>query len=239
MYHPPAGDFGLAADPVPLRLLGTKFGEGASPFAACNDPASPPAPAPALQIVDTNLDTASVVNKAVNTEAADWADLDRAYQAHHWTCPTCISAGKGYGLRCGTGAALWTAYDAEDMPVPKRAASATPALRRPATEIHPSLLTPASQTEIDLMGKRLALFDARGVDVDDAERLVDKLLVRDRELDRRGSCAECRHLVGSGPGRWRCNDRSDTSLNDLAGAHLGAGFVHQHLHHCPSLKGAA
>lgn len=86
------------------------------------------------------------------------------------------------------------------------------------------------------MVARLALFDARGVGVDDAERLADKLLVRDREGDRRGACAECVHLVGSGPGRWRCNDRSPVNVNDLAGAFVGAGFVHQQLHHCLSME---
>ncbi len=44
-------------------------------------------------------------------QSADtWHDLDKAYQAHHFNCPTCIAAGKGYGLRCGAGAALYTAY---------------------------------------------------------------------------------------------------------------------------------
>ena len=44
--------------------------------------------------------------------AADWRVLDQAYQAHHWTCHTCQAAGRGKqsGLRCGTGSALWTAY---------------------------------------------------------------------------------------------------------------------------------
>jgi len=46
----------------------------------------------------------------------EWDALDRAYQAHHWTCPTCIAAGKGYGLRCGTGAALWADYDRASEP---------------------------------------------------------------------------------------------------------------------------
>lgn len=39
-----------------------------------------------------------------------WRELDQAYQLHHFKCPDCIAAGKGYGLRCGTGAALYTAY---------------------------------------------------------------------------------------------------------------------------------
>jgi hypothetical protein len=42
----------------------------------------------------------------------DWRVLDKAYQLHHWTCATCRAAGQGYGLRCGTGAALWTRYEA-------------------------------------------------------------------------------------------------------------------------------
>lgn len=33
-----------------------------------------------------------------------------AYHAHHFTCPVCIAAGKGYGLHCGVGASLWRAY---------------------------------------------------------------------------------------------------------------------------------
>lgn len=42
----------------------------------------------------------------------EWTALDKAYLAHHFNCPICIAAGKGYGLRCGTGAALWVAYSA-------------------------------------------------------------------------------------------------------------------------------
>ena len=64
------------------------------PGTAANDhDASPPAPAP---------------------ELPDWRALDAAYQAHHAHCHVCKAAGRGarYGLRCGVGAALWTAYDA-------------------------------------------------------------------------------------------------------------------------------
>lgn len=42
---------------------------------------------------------------------AEWATLNRAYQSHHFGCPVCIAAGKGYGLRCGTGAALHQSYE--------------------------------------------------------------------------------------------------------------------------------
>ena len=41
-----------------------------------------------------------------------WRELAQAYHAHHFGCSTCIAAGRGamYGLRCGTGAALWINY---------------------------------------------------------------------------------------------------------------------------------
>ena len=41
---------------------------------------------------------------------ATWPDLSAAYYGHHFTCKTCISAGQGYGLRCGVGASLWRRY---------------------------------------------------------------------------------------------------------------------------------
>ena len=81
-----------------------QFGE------AVNDPAStqppdlvqPSAPAP---------DKTDKPPKQTFMENADtWRELDRAYQAHHFKCPICKAAGLGYGLRCGAGAALWTAY---------------------------------------------------------------------------------------------------------------------------------
>jgi len=42
--------------------------------------------------------------------ATDWRPLAAAYHAHHFACPTCIAAGRRYGLRCGLGATLWSAY---------------------------------------------------------------------------------------------------------------------------------
>ena len=41
-----------------------------------------------------------------------WRELAAAYHLHHFACSICIAAGRGaqYGLRCGTGAALWNAY---------------------------------------------------------------------------------------------------------------------------------
>ena len=47
-----------------------------------------------------------------HADPATWRELATAYHAHHFKCSTCIAAGRGaqYGLRCGTGAALWTSY---------------------------------------------------------------------------------------------------------------------------------
>ena len=62
------------------------------PFAeTVNDPSPPPEP-PA----DPNV----------------WRELAQAYHEHHFICGICIAAGRGslYGLRCGTGAALWINY---------------------------------------------------------------------------------------------------------------------------------
>ena len=46
------------------------------------------------------------------TDPDAWRELSEAYNAHHFDCHACIAAGRGvgYGLRCGTGAALWNAY---------------------------------------------------------------------------------------------------------------------------------
>ena len=48
------------------------------------------------------------------TDPVAWRELAAAYHAHHFHCQTCIAAGRSsqYGLRCGTGAALWRAYAA-------------------------------------------------------------------------------------------------------------------------------
>ena len=46
-----------------------------------------------------------------------WLAVRNAYYSHHHTCPVCIAAGKGYGLRCGAGAGLWAAYSAARLQV--------------------------------------------------------------------------------------------------------------------------
>jgi len=44
---------------------------------------------------------------------ASWRELAEAYHHHHFACKTCQAAGQGRGLRCGTGAALWTSYQSQ------------------------------------------------------------------------------------------------------------------------------
>ena len=56
--------------------------------------------------------------------------------------------------------------------------------------------------EIDTFTARLARFTDRGVAYDDAERLADALVIRDRQGDDRRLCLECTHLQSAG--RWRC-----------------------------------
>lgn len=58
--------------------------------------------------------------------------------------------------------------------------------------------------EIDTLMARLALFTDKGFSPDEAERMADKLVVRDRESDDRRLCLECVHLQGHG--RWRCGN---------------------------------
>lgn len=56
--------------------------------------------------------------------------------------------------------------------------------------------------EIDTFTARLDRFTNKGVSHEDAERLGDKLVLRDREGDDRRLCLECNHLQGFG--RWHC-----------------------------------
>ena len=98
---PPVTPVTLYLDNARENVLPGQFGE------AVNDPAAPelktqPCAAPPVPVKP---------KKQTFMEWQDtWRELDQAYQRHHFNCPTCIAAGQGYGLRCGTGAALYTAY---------------------------------------------------------------------------------------------------------------------------------
>lgn len=70
--------------------------------------------------------------------------------------------------------------------------------------------------EIDTFTARLARFTDKGVNYDEAERLADALVIRDREGDDRRLCLECPHLQGFG--RWRCGNwqAADVARQGLA-----------------------
>ena len=53
---------------------------------------------------------------------------------------------------------------------------------------------------------RLALFTDKDMGVQDAERLADKLVVRDRQRDGRRLCLECTRLTGHAEKSWLCID---------------------------------
>ncbi len=77
--------------------------------------------------------------------------------------------------------------------------------------------SPAMNTEeIDTFTARLERFTDKGVSYDEAERLADRLVNRDREGDDRRLCLECGHLQGAG--RWRCGNwkQADVSRDGLA-----------------------
>lgn len=69
--------------------------------------------------------------------------------------------------------------------------------------------------ELDTLMARQDLFQQRGATPQDAERMADKLVTRDRGDDERRLCLECRHLRGEGP--YRCgNARAAGVHTDLA-----------------------
>lgn len=60
-----------------------------------------------------NDDASHVPDPSVNP--SDWKELAAAYHAHHFSCRTCIAAGRGTrgGQRCSAGLALWNTYSRE------------------------------------------------------------------------------------------------------------------------------
>jgi len=69
--------------------------------------------------------------------------------------------------------------------------------------------------ELDTLMARQALFMERGASPQDAERMADKLVSRDRGEDDRHICLECRHLRGDG--HYRCGNARAAGLHtDLA-----------------------
>jgi hypothetical protein len=82
--------------------------------------------------------------------------------------------------------------------------------------------------EIDRFTTRLDRFHAQGLTLADCEALADNLVVRDRELDHRRSCLECKNLAGYGQTSWRCCNWQNSSLQSQSqGAQLSGVLVKQ------------
>ena len=60
--------------------------------------------------------------------------------------------------------------------------------------------------EIDTFTARLARFTDKGLSLEDAEALADKLVTRDRKSDDRRLCLECVYLAGQSAGAMRCTN---------------------------------
>ena len=81
--------------------------------------------------------------------------------------------------------------------------------------------------EIDTFTARLHHFTRRGLPEPDAERLADKLVMRDREADDRRLCLECAHLVGYA-GTWGCRNWQRAGVaTKPQHAQLSAALVYQ------------
>jgi hypothetical protein len=86
--------------------------------------------------------------------------------------------------------------------------------------------------EIDLFSIRLEHFRSLGLDLDSAEKLADRLVIRDRDMDGRIVCFECCHLRNG----WRCmNWRNAGAWVHHSNSNLHNDFVHQ-LQRCPGFK---
>ena len=95
-----------------------------------------------------------------------------------------------------------------------------------------------SGREIDTFTARLARFTDKGLALDDAEVLADKLVRRDRESGDRRLCLECLHLSGQSGKAWDCRNwqRAGVALR-ARDAQLSAALVHQ-LQRCDGFKEA-
>jgi restriction endonuclease Mrr len=87
--------------------------------------------------------------------------------------------------------------------------------------------------EIDRFTARLVRFTDRGLTMDDAERMADRLVIRDRQKDDRAICLECTHLHRAGRcGNWQ---RAGVAIQSRD-AQLAPEFMHL-LQRCDGFKG--
>jgi len=66
--------------------------------------------------------------------------------------------------------------------------------------------------EVTLTLERLRFLGSR-LSEDDAERMADRLIARDREMLDMTYCFECHHLEGYGSGPWRCTNAVNAEVN--------------------------
>ncbi len=95
-----------------------------------------------------------------------------------------------------------------------------------------------NSSEIDTFMARVAMFTNKGMSVDDADTLADRLVQRDRDLDDRRVCMECVHLSGGSDKALSCKNwkRAGMVLGARA-AQLSIALVHQ-LQRCNGFNGA-
>ena len=88
--------------------------------------------------------------------------------------------------------------------------------------------------ETNLFSIRLEQLRSLGVGLDSAEKLADRLVIRDRDMDDRIVCFECCHLRNG----WRCmNWRNAGAWVHHSNSKLQNDFVNQ-LQRCPGFKPA-
>lgn len=82
--------------------------------------------------------------------------------------------------------------------------------------------------EIGTFAARLARLTNKGLGLDDAESLADKLVSRDREQDDRRLCLECVHLSGHSVRAWACRNwqRAGVAMR-VKDAQLSSALVFQ------------
>lgn len=122
-------------------------------------------------------------------------------------------------------------FVAPDMAHTPKTGGNSPAANYPAPDSnrwcwpHSSAMNGA---EIETFTARLTRFTDKGLRLDDADDLADKLVRRDRDLDDRRLCLECIHLAGQSGAAWHCKNwqRAGVALR-AKDAQLATAFVLQ------------
>ena len=76
--------------------------------------------------------------------------------------------------------------------------------------------TAMNASEVETFVSRTLVFMGRGLNLRQAEKLADRLKIRDREADNRRACIECRHLTTSrNCTAWRQAELGGTQVGPL------------------------